>query len=176
MASEQSAADSKDNGSSGATTVSLLDGKLKLDIPSDFSRDPDDPKEPKTLAKFSGPDGAWGTVLRGTHGLTPDQLEGYLKMRVAGYNKGFKWLPKDSHLQWLKRKIVTIDGRKWADWSFVPVLKGKKDYSHNPVYTRNLTTSYKGQLLELNFSSNLNTSPELKKEIDHIMDSVHLEE
>ncbi len=176
LASEQSAADSKDNGSSGATTGSLLDGKLKLDIPSDFSRDPDDPKEPKTVAKFSGPDGAWGTVLRGTHGLTPDKLEGYLKMRVAEYNKGFKWLPKDSHLQWLKKEIVTIDGRKWVDWSFVPVLKGKKDYSHNPVYTRNLTTSYKGQLLELSFTSNLNTDPKIKEEIDHIMNSVHLEE
>ena len=156
--------------------VTLLDGKLKLEIPSDFSRDPDDPKEPKTIAKFSGPDGAWGTVLRGTHGLTPDRLEGYLKMRVSEYNKGFKWLPKDSHLQWLKKEIVTINGRKWADWSFVPVMKGKKDYTHNPVYTRNLTTSYKGELLEINFTSNLNTSPELKKEIDHIMDSVHLEE
>ena len=87
-------------------------------------------KDPKTLAKFSGPDGAWGTVLRGTHGLTPDKLDGYLKMRVAEYSKGFKWLPKDSHLQWLKKDIVTINGRKWADWSFVPMLKGKKDYSH----------------------------------------------
>jgi tetratricopeptide (TPR) repeat protein len=160
----------------GGTTVALLDDKLKLDLPPDFSRDPDDPKDPKTLAKFSGPDSAWGAVLRGTHGLTPDQLEGYLKMRVAEYSKGFKWLPKDSHLQWLKKEIVTIDGRKWADWSFVPVLKGKKDYSHNPVYTRNLTTSYRGQLLEINFTSNLNTNPELKREIDHIMESVHLEE
>jgi tetratricopeptide (TPR) repeat protein len=176
LASEQSAEDSKHNGPSGGTTVSLLDGKLTLEIPSDFSRDPEDPKEPKTIAEFSGPDGSWGTVLRGTHGLTPDQLDGYLKMRVAEYSKGFKWLPKDSRLQWLKKQIVTIDGRKWADWSFVPVLKGKKDYSHNPVYTRNLTTSYKGQLLEINFSSNLNTDPKLKKEIDHIMDSVHLEE
>jgi tetratricopeptide (TPR) repeat protein len=176
LASEESPADSKNNGASGATTVSLLDGKLKLDIPSDFSRDPDDPKEPKTVAKFSGPDGAWGTVLRGTHGLTPDQLEGYLKKRVAEYSKGFKWLPKDSHLQWLKKDIVTIDGRKWADWSFVPVMKGRKDYSHNPVYTRNLTTSYKGQLLELNFTSNLNTDPKVKKQIDHIIKSVHLEE
>src|SRR5205809_4013108 len=121
LASEQSAADSKDNGSSGTTTVSLLDGKLKLYIPSDFSRDPGDPKEPKTVARLSGPDGAWGTVLRGTHGLTPDKLEGYLKMRVAEYNKGFKWLPKDSHLQWLKIKIVTIDGRKLADWSICRV-------------------------------------------------------
>jgi tetratricopeptide (TPR) repeat protein len=176
LASEKSGADSKNNRPSGVTTVSLLDGKLKLDIPSDFSRDPDDPKNPKTLAKFSGPDGAWGEVLRGTHGLTPEKLDGYLKMRVAEYSKGFKWLPKDSQLQWLKKEIVTIDGRKWADWRYVPRLKGKKDYSHNPVYTRFLTTSYKGQLLEITFTTNLNTQPALKEEIDHIMGSVHLEE
>mgnify|MGYP003694310293 CR=1 FL=1 len=47
--------------------------------PVGFSRDADDPKSPKTLAKFSGPDGAWGEVLRGTHGLTPDKLDGYLQ-------------------------------------------------------------------------------------------------
>jgi len=176
LTSDESATDSKSNPSSGVTTVSLLDGKLKLDLPSDFSRDPDDAKDPKTLAKFSGPDGAWGTVLRGTHGLAPDKLDGYLKMRVAEYSKGFKWLPKDSRLQWLTKDIVTINGRKWADWSFVPMLKGKKDYSHNPVYTRNLTTSYNGQLLEINFTSNLNTDPKLKQEIDSIMNSVHLEE
>jgi tetratricopeptide (TPR) repeat protein len=184
LAREESSGDARNGGlqsaasrlEAAANKVSVLDGKLKLDIPSDFSRDPDDPKEPKTLAKFSGPDGAWGTVSRGTHGLTPDKLDGYLKMRIAGYNKGFKWLPKDSHLQWLSKKIVTIEGRKWADWSFVPVLKGRKDYSHNPVYTRNLTTSYRGQLLEINFTSNLNTDPKVKKEIDQIMDSVHLEE
>jgi tetratricopeptide (TPR) repeat protein len=177
LVGEESPADSKNNSASEATIVSLLDGELKLDLPSDFSRDPDDPKEPKTIAKFSGPpDGAWGEVLRGTHGLTPDQLEGYLKMRVTECSKGFKWLPKDAHLQWLKKEIVTIDGRKWADWRYVPVLKGKKDYSHSPVYERFLTTSYKGQLLEITFTSNLNTSPELKAEIDRIMDSVRLEE
>ena len=181
LVSEGSAADSSSkggaaNGEGTGTTVSLLEGKLKLDVPSDFSRDADDPKTPKTLAKFSGPDGAWGEVLRGTHGLTPDKLEGYLKMRVAEYSKGFNWLPKDSRLQWLKKDIVTIDGRKWADWRYVPMLKGTKDYSHSPVYTRFLTTSYKGQLLEITFTSNLNTAPELKQEIDRIMESVHLEE
>ncbi len=181
LAGEEPATDSNSAGGSAnnkaaGTTVTLLDGKLELDIPSDFSRDPADPKNAKTLAKFSGPDGAWGAVLRGTHGLMPDKLEGYLKMRVAEYSKGFNWLPKDSHLQWLKKDIVTIDGRKWADWRFVPMLKGTKDYSHSPVYTRFLTTSYKGQLLEINFTSNLNTSPGLKAEIDHIMGSVHLEE
>jgi tetratricopeptide (TPR) repeat protein len=173
---EKSASPAAEAPSAAGTTVTLLDGKLKLDLSPDFSRDADDPKDPKTLAKFSGPDGAWGAVLRGTHGLTPDQLESYLKMRVAEYSKGFKWLPKDSHLQWLKNELVTIDGRKWADWSFVPVLKGNKDYSHNPVYTRNLTTSYKGQLLEINFTSNLNTNPEVKRDIDRIMESVHLDE
>src|SRR4029077_18341629 len=67
LVSEGSAPDSSSNHSTAnsettGTTVSLLDGKLKLDIPSDFSRDADDPKSPKTLAKFSGPDGAWGEV------------------------------------------------------------------------------------------------------------------
>ena len=52
----------------------------------------------------------------------------------------------------------------------------EKAYGFNPVYTRFLTTSYKGQLLEVTFTSNLNTAPELKKEIDHIMGSVNLEE
>jgi hypothetical protein len=158
--------------------VSLLDGKLKIDVPPDFVREPDNPKEPKTVAKFAhkGEGGAWGEVLRGTHGLTPDKLDGYLKTRVAEYSKGFNWLPKDAHLQWLKKEIVTIDGRKWADWRYVPLLKGKKDYRNAPVYTRFLTTSYKGQLLEITFTSNLNTEPALKDEIDHIMDSVHLEE
>ena len=179
LVSEESVADSGRNGDSAnnaaaGTTVSLLDGKLKLDIPPDFSRDPADPKNPKTLAKFSGPNGAWGEVLRGTHGLTPDKLDGYLKMRVAEYSKGFNWLPKDSHLQWLKKDIVTIDGRQWADWRYVPMLKGTKDYSHSPVYTRFLTTSYKGQLLEITFTSNLNTDPKMKEEINRVMDSVHL--
>ncbi|HJT44979.1 MAG TPA: hypothetical protein VJ721_01790 [Chthoniobacterales bacterium] len=161
-----------------AAGVSLLDGKLKIDIPGDWTRDPDDPKDPKTLAKFSyqGEGGAWGAVLRGTHGLTPDKLDGYLKMRVAEYTRGFNWLPKDSHLEWLKKEIVTIDGRKWADWRYIPMKKGTKDFRNNPVYTRFLTTSYKGQLLEIDFTSNLNTDPKLKQEIDHIMDSVHLEE
>jgi len=175
-ASGVSDTDSKATAASTANTVSLLDGKLTIAIPPDFSRDADDPKEPKTLAKFSGPDGAWGEVLRGTQGLTPEKLEGYLKMRVAEYSKGFNWLPKDSHMQWLKKDIVTVSGRKWADWRYVPMLKGTKDYSHSPVYTRFLTTSYKGQLVEITFTSNLNTDPKLKEEIDHIMDSVHLEE
>jgi len=38
-------------------------------------------------------------VLRGTRSLTPDKLQGYLKMLVAEYSKGFKWPPKNSHLQ-----------------------------------------------------------------------------
>src|SRR5215208_4650789 len=181
LVSEESAPGSSSNHTTAnaeatETTVTLLDGKLKLDISPDFSRDADDPKTPKTLAKFSGPDGAWGEVLRGTHGLTPDKLDGYLKMRVAEYSKGFNWLPKDSHLQWLKKDIVTMDGRKWADRRYVPTLKGTKDYSRSPVYTRFLTTSYKGQLLEITFTSNLNTAPELKQKIDNIMGSVHLKE
>lgn len=172
----RSAAGASANQATAGNTVNLLDGKLRLNIPSDFRLDAGDPRDSKTVAKFSGPNGAWGEVLRGTHGLTPEKLEGYLRMRVTEYNKGFNWLPKDSHLQWLKKEIVTINGRKWADWCYVPMLKATKDYSHSPVYTRFLTTSYKGQLLEITFTSNLNTDPKLKDEINDIMSSVHLEE
>jgi tetratricopeptide (TPR) repeat protein len=52
LVSDESAADSKNNGASAATTVSLLDGKLKLQIPSDFSRDPDDPKGSKNASQI----------------------------------------------------------------------------------------------------------------------------
>ena len=165
-------ADSKNE----AVPVSLLNGKLKIEIPSDFSREPVNSADRKTVAKFSREGGAWGEVLRGTHGLTPEGLDGYLAMRVAEYSKGFDWLPKDSHLQWLRKEIVVIDGRQWADWRYVPILNGTTDYRHSPVYTRFLTTSYKGQLLEITFTTNLNTEPELKEEIDHIMESVRLEE
>lgn len=157
-------------------TVKLLDGKLTIAIPADFAREPDDPKEPKALAKFAREGGAWGQVLRGTHGLTPEQLPGYLKKRVAEYSKGFNWLPKDTPLTWLRKEIVTIDGRPWADWRYVPMKKGSKNYQGSPLYTRFLTTSYKGQLLEITFTTNVNTESELKEEIDRIMDSVHLEE
>jgi hypothetical protein len=176
-ASPAAAPPAKNDSQSGGT-VTLLDGKFKIDIPSDFKREPDDPKEPKTLAKFEhdGEGGAWGDVNRGTHGLTPEQLPEYLNKRVAEYTKGFKWMPKDAHLQWLHKEIVTINGWKWADWSFVPMPKGKKDYRNNPVYTRNLTTSYKGQLLEVNFTTNLTTDPALKDEIDKIIASMQLEE
>ncbi len=169
-------ADAARTDSPNDATVSLLDGKFKIDVPPDFKRESDDPKEPKTLASFTRADGAWGTVVRGTHGLTPDQLDGYMKKRVTEYSKGFTAMPKNAHLQWIHQEMITISGWKWADWSFVPMLKGKKDYRNNPVYTRNLTTSYKGQLLEVNFTSNLNTDPALKDEIDKIMASVHLEE
>ncbi len=157
-------------------TVRLLDGKLTLVVPPAFSREPDDPKTPKTLAKFGTASGAWGEVLRGTHGLTPEQLPDYLKKRVTEYSKGFNWLPKDTPLTWLRKDIVTIEGRPWADWRYVPMKKGSKDYRNSPAYTRFLTTSYKGQLLEITFTTNLDTAPELKQEIDRIMDSVHLEE
>ena len=156
-------------------TVTLLDGKLKIDIPADFTREKDGADE-KSLAKFSGPKGAWGKVLRGTHGLTPDELPAYLKKRVAEYSKGFNGRLKELHIEWLRKDIVNIGGRPWADWRFVPMAKGSKDYKRNPVYSRFLTTSYQGQLLEITFSTNLNTEPYLKEEIDRIMDSVHLEE
>jgi len=56
------------------------------------------------------------------------------------------------------------------------MLNNQTSYANSLVYTRFLTTSYKGQLLEINFTTNLTTEPELKEEIDRIMESVRLEE
>jgi hypothetical protein len=114
-------------------------------------------------------------VLRGTHGLTPGNCR-IISEASDGIFKGFNWLPKDTPLTWLHKDIVTIGSRPWADWRYVPMKKGSKDYRNSPVYTRFLTTSYNGQLLEITFTTNLDTAPELKQEIDRIMDSVHLEE
>jgi hypothetical protein len=87
-----------------AAPVNLLDGKLKIDIAADFSLEPGGSADKKTAAEFSREGGAWGEVLRGTHGLTPDKLDGYVKMWVAEYSKGYAWLPKGYHLPWLRRK------------------------------------------------------------------------
>jgi hypothetical protein len=160
------------------SAVKLLDGKFTIVVPNDYVREPDDPKNPKSLAKFgrNGEGGVWGEVLRGTQGLTPKQLPDYLKKRVVEYTKGFDWLPEDTQLTWIKKEIVTINGRPWADWRYIPTNKGAKSYKDNPLYTRFLTTSYKGQLLEITFTSNLNKDPAVKTEIDRIMDSIRLEE
>jgi hypothetical protein len=160
------------------SAVKLLDDRFTIAVPTEWVRERDDAKDRKMLAKFErkGEGGAWGQVLRGTNGLTPKQLPDYLKKRVAEYTKGFDWLPKEMQLTWLKKEIVTINGRAWADWRYVPMKKGAKEYRESPVYTRCLTTSYKGQLLEIVFTSNLNTDPEVKTEIDRIMESIRLEE
>jgi hypothetical protein len=165
----------KSSSSSGPTeTVTLLGGKLRIDIPADFPPNKGSTNK-QSLAKFSNKNGAWGEVLRGTHGLTPEGLPAYLQKRVDEYSKGLNWGPA-VHTQWLRKEIVDIGGRSWADWRFVPMAKGAKDYKSNPVYTRFLTTSYKGQLLEITFTTNLNTEPELKEKIDRIMESIRLEE
>ena len=107
-------------------TLSLLDGKLTLDVPADFEREPAKKSDKKSLAKFARKDGAWGEVLRGTNGLTPEALPGYLKKRVEEYSKSFDWLPPDLHIEWLRKEIVTFNGREWADWRFVPMGKDSK--------------------------------------------------
>jgi hypothetical protein len=60
---------------------------------------------------------------------------GDLDGAMADFDRAIELNPKDDapyynrvQAKWLKKEIVTIDGRKWADWSFVPMLKGKKDY------------------------------------------------
>jgi hypothetical protein len=151
--------------------VTLLKGKLLLEIPDDFVPD-DKPATKQSIASFKGrkTDG-WGSVLRGTHGLEPDGLGAYMTHKVAEYTKGLSWLPR---LVWLKKEMVTIRGRKWIDLRYIAPRENATDPRDGLLYTRFLATSYEGQLLEITFTSNTDEDPALKDKIDRIMESVRL--
>ena len=160
-------------GVANAEPVTLLDGKLKLDTGEAFVSEKNDDAGKQEIAHFAAREGdAWGAITRGTHGLQPDGLPTYLKNKVAEYTKGLSWLPQ---LKWLRKEIVTLDGRKWADLRYI----ASPAHSTNPrdglLYTRILATSYEGQLLEILFTSNTDEKPATKDQIDRIIESVRLE-
>ncbi len=156
-----------------AGTVTLLDGKLTLDTTDAFVPGKNPKSQKQSIAYFTAPksDG-WGIIMRGTHGLQPEGLAAYLKNKVAEYTKGMSWLPK---LDWLKKEIVTIDGRKWADMRYIAPRDNPKNPRDGLLYTRILGTSYEGQLLEIMFTSNTDENPVLKDRIDQVLESVRLE-
>jgi hypothetical protein len=155
------------------TPVALLDGKLTMEMQDGFA--PDEGKATKQViaAWKARKSDAWGAVSRGTHGLQPPEVGDYLSRKVEEYSKGLSWLPR---LTWLKKEMVTIHGRKWADLRFI----GQRDNAKGPMdgllYTRILATSYNGQLLEILFTSNTDKDPATKAKIDRIFESVKLEE
>lgn len=156
-----------------AQPVTLLDGKLKLDTTDAFALKKKATSSKQSIADFDGGESdAWGAITRGTHGLQPEGLETYMKNKVAEYTKGLSWLPK---LNWLKKEIVTIDGRKWADLRYIAPRKNAKNPRDGLMYTRILGTSYDGQLLEIIFTSNTDEDPALKDKIDKVIESVRLE-
>jgi hypothetical protein len=156
-----------------AETVTLLDGKLKLDTTDAFVSGKKPKPEKQSIAYFTAPESdAWGIIMRGTHGLQPEGLATYLKNKVVEYTKGMSWLPK---LNWLKKEIVTIDGRKWADMRYIAPRANPKNPRDGLLYTRILATSYEGQLLEILFTSNTDENPVLKDKIDKVLESVRLE-
>jgi hypothetical protein len=154
-----------------STPVSLLDGKLTLELPDGFVAD----KERATsvvLAGFKARKGdAWGAVARGSRGLEPAALGDYITRKVAEYTKGLFWLPK---LTWLKKDMVTINGRQWADLRFIGQGGDGKGSRDGLLYTRVLATSYEGQLLEVMFTSNTDRKAETKEKIDRIFESIRL--
>ena len=153
--------------------ITLLKGKLLLEIPDDFVAD-EKPATEQSIATFKGrkTDG-WGSVLRGTHGLKLDGLGAYMSNKVAEYTKGLSWLPR---LVWLKKEIVTIKGRRWADLRYIAPREKAKNPRDGLLYTRFLSTAYEGQLLEITFTSNTDEDPALKDKIDRIFESVRLKE
>jgi hypothetical protein len=157
-----------------AETVSFLDGKLKLDTGEAFIQEKEVKAEKKSeLAHFAARDSdGWGAITRGTHGLRPDGLATYLKNKVAEYTKGLSWLPE---LKWLKKEIVTINGRQWADLRYIAPRAHPANPRDGLLYTRILATSYEGQLLEILFTSNTDENQALKDQIDKAIESVQLE-
>jgi hypothetical protein len=154
--------------------VSLLEGKLKLDTTDAFVWEKEAKASKGSIAGFKGrKSDAWGTIVRGTHGLQPEGLTKYMEKKVAEYTEGLSWLPR---LDWLKKEIVTINGRKWADLRFIAPRKDAENARDGLMYTRILATSYGGQLLEIMFTSNTDPSPALKDKIDKVIESVALEE
>ena len=157
-----------------AEPVSLLDGKLKFDTTDAFVADKEAKSSKQSIADFKGRNSdGWGAILRGTHGLQPDGLQSYMDKKVAEYTKGLSWLPK---LNWLKKEIVTIDGRKWADMRFIAPRENAKDALDGLMYTRILATSYGGQLLEIMFTSNTDPNRALKEKMDKVIESVSLQD
>jgi len=157
-----------------AQPITLLDGKLKLETTDAFVPKKEATSSKQSIADFEGrgeSDG-WGAITRGTHGLRPDGLDTYMKDKVAEYTKGLSWVPK---LNWLKKEVATIDGRKWVDLRFIVPRKNAKDPRDGLLYTRILATSYEGQLLEIMFTSNTDEDPVLKDKIDKVMETVRLE-
>jgi hypothetical protein len=157
-----------------AAPVSLLEGKLKLDTTDAFVREKEAKASKQSIADFKGrKSDAWGTITRGTHGLQSEGLTTYMEKKVAEYTRGLSWLPR---LEWLKKEIVTIKGRKWADMRYIAPRKDAKDPRDGLMYTCILGTSYRGQLLEIMFTSNTDPSAALKDKIDNVIESVRLED
>jgi hypothetical protein len=157
-----------------AERVSLLNGKLKFDTTDAFVPKKGRKSSSQSIADYKARDSdGWGSVERGTHGLQQDGLANYMARKVADFTKGLSWLPR---LNWLKKQIVTIDGRRWADMRFIAPRPNAKNARDGLMYTRIFGTSYKGQLLEIVFTSNTDPNPALKDKIDKIIASVRLEE
>ena len=157
-----------------AEPVTLLEGKLKLDTTEAFVPEKKAKPAKQSIADFEGRDDsdAWGIISRGTHGLKPAGLSKYMEKKVAEYTEGLSWLPR---LNWLKKEIVTVNGREWADMRFIAPRTNAKDPRDGLMYTRILATSYGGQLLEIMFTSNTDETPAVKDQIDKVMESVRLE-
>ena len=157
-----------------AEPVRLLNGKLKFDTTDAFVSEKGPKSSKQSIADYKARESdAWGSVARGTHGLQPGGLSNYMERKVADFTKGLAWLPR---LNWLKKKIVTIEGRHWADMCFIAPRPNARNVRDGLMYTRIFGTSYKGQLLEIVFTSNADPNPALKDKIDRIIGSVRLEE
>lgn len=160
-----------------AEPVSLLVGKLKIDISDGFVADREAKSSKQSIADFKGRNSdGWGAVLRGTHGLQPDALSNYMDKKVAEYQRVIvAAAPQLVEGPSRTGIMVTIGGRKWADMRFIAPRENAKDALDGLMYTRILATSYSGQLLEIMFTSNTDPNRATKDKIDKAVESARLE-
>lgn len=147
------------------TPVKLFKGQLTFTVPDNFQKDSEE-------GAYSAKDGdEWLKVSLAGKPLPGGDLEAWMERKKASYSAG---MPPEirSHLRWIKQKLVTIDGKQWADLRFDCVPDGPDGKNRTILYTRFLATTLDGRLLEIVLSSNLTSDAKRKAALDKIAESV----
>ena len=145
--------------------VSLFKGQLTFTLPANFQKDADE-------GSYSAKDGdEWLKVSLAGKPLPQGDLEAWMERKKAAYSAG---MPPEirTHMRWLKQKLLTIDGKTWADLRFDCVPEGADGKNRAILYTRFLATTLDGRLLEIVLSSNLTSDAKRKAALDKIAESV----
>ena len=156
---------------SSAKTVSLLDGRLSLDVPNDFSA----ANPPKPNANYSTVMSLKSqdqrlllSVTYGVHKQNSTDLKAFLQQKLTRYSRLAK---KHIHFHWLSHGLVTRDGRDWVEVSFTHDVSTPVG---TDVYTRSISTFCEGRLLEIWVLTRAAQDTAQRATVDKIIESVKL--